>query len=56
MLLISVILPTLFFWAVDTFALQQGTWVIQGGTKLDWQIWGELDIEYVTRSSLERLC
>ncbi|PYH70974.1 Lycopene beta-cyclase [Aspergillus vadensis CBS 113365] len=44
-LVISVTLPTLFLWAVDIFALQQGSWVIQVGTKLDWQIWGKLDIE-----------
>ena len=45
---LPVILPTLYLWIVDTLALRRGTWVIEVGTKLSWQIWDGLEIEYET--------
>ncbi|KAJ5634787.1 phytoene synthase, partial [Penicillium herquei] len=44
-LLTSVMLPTAFLWMVDTLSLGNGTWVIEKSTKLDFQLWGKLDIE-----------
>lgn len=42
---IPIVLPTLFLWGVDTLALNRGTWVIESGTKLGWQLWPGLEIE-----------
>ena len=41
-----MLLPTLYLWVVDTLALRRGTWVIEAGTKLGWEIWDGLEIEY----------
>lgn len=51
----SILLPTLYLWVVDNLALQRGTWVIEHDTKLDIQVWGSLDIEYVQAHILRRL-
>ena len=48
---LPIITPTLYLWIVDTIALRRGTWVIESGTKLGWQIWRGLEIEYVKSSS-----
>jgi 15-cis-phytoene synthase/lycopene beta-cyclase len=40
-------IPTVFLWVVDTLSLGRGTWVIEKSTKLDIQVWGKLDLEYV---------
>lgn len=45
--ILPIITPTLYLWIVDTIALRRGTWVIESGTKLGWQIWRGLEIEYV---------
>ena len=42
--IIPVLIPTLYLWYVDALALNRGTWAIQSGTKLGWQVWG-LDVE-----------
>ena len=42
---LPIILPTLYLWLVDTLALRRGTWVIENGTKLGWQLWDGLEIE-----------
>ena len=44
--LLPVTLPTAYLWLVDTLALRRGTWVIESGTKLGWQLWEGLEIEY----------
>ncbi|GKZ51979.1 hypothetical protein AbraIFM66951_008949, partial [Aspergillus brasiliensis] len=44
-LLLSVMVPTLFLWAVDTLALDNKTWIIDDDFKLGWQLWRRLDIE-----------
>jgi 15-cis-phytoene synthase / lycopene beta-cyclase len=41
----SIIVPTVYLWFVDAMALRDGTWIIAKGTKIDWQLWGALDIE-----------
>ena len=43
--LLPIVLPTLYLWLVDTLALRRGTWVIEDGTKLSWQLWDGLEIE-----------
>lgn len=43
--LIPIALPTLYLWIVDTLALQRGTWVIEGGTKVGIQLWEGLELE-----------
>jgi 15-cis-phytoene synthase/lycopene beta-cyclase len=43
---LPIALPTLYLWLVDTLALRRGTWVIEQGTKLNWQLWEGLEIEY----------
>lgn len=40
-----IILPTFYLWIVDTLALKRGTWTIESGTKLDWHLWKDLEIE-----------
>lgn len=44
--LLPIALPTLYLWIVDTLAMRRGTWVIESGTKLEWNLWDGLDIEY----------
>ena len=43
--LLSIALPTLYLWIVDTFALRRGTWVIESGTKFGLHVWDGLEIE-----------
>ena len=43
--LLPIVLPTMYLWIVDTLALKRGTWVIESGTKLGWQVWDGLEIE-----------
>jgi 15-cis-phytoene synthase/lycopene beta-cyclase len=43
--LVPILLPTLYLWLVDTFALRRGTWVIEDGTKYGIHIWEGLDVE-----------
>jgi 15-cis-phytoene synthase/lycopene beta-cyclase len=45
--LVPALLPTVYLWGVDTLALQRGTWAITPGTKLNYQPWPHMDIEYV---------
>jgi 15-cis-phytoene synthase/lycopene beta-cyclase len=45
--LVPALLPTVYLWGVDTLALQRGTWAITPGTKLDYQPWPHMEIEYV---------
>lgn len=45
--ILPIVVPTLYLWVVDTIALREGTWVINNGTKLDWQPWRGMEIEYV---------
>lgn len=45
--ILPVMLPTLYLWLVDTFALRRGTWVIEKGTKLGIYVWPHLEVEYV---------
>ncbi|KAI1779388.1 Squalene/phytoene synthase-domain-containing protein [Hypoxylon cercidicola] len=40
-----IIVPTVYLWVVDELALGRGTWAIESGTKLGWQIWGSLEVE-----------
>ncbi|KZT55182.1 terpenoid synthase [Calocera cornea HHB12733] len=40
-----VVIPTLYLWAVDTYALRQGTWEIGDGTKFGVQLWRGLEFE-----------
>ncbi|EEU37064.1 uncharacterized protein NECHADRAFT_52106, partial [Fusarium vanettenii 77-13-4] len=42
---IPILLPTLYLWMVDTFALRRGTWSISSGTKHGIELWRGLDIE-----------
>nr|CBY78076.1 mutant phytoene synthase/carotene cyclase [Neurospora crassa] len=46
--LLPMFLPTFYLWAVDEFALHRGTWSIGSGTKLDFCLFGKLDIEEAT--------
>lgn len=43
---IPVFLPTLYLWIADANAVRVGTWVIEDGTKLDYQVWNGLEFEY----------
>ena len=43
--IVPILVPTLYLWLVDTFALQRGTWAIAQGTKLDWYLWEGLEVE-----------
>lgn len=43
--LLPILLPTLYLWIVDTFALQRGTWSIEAGTKFGIHVWPALEIE-----------
>ncbi|KAI0125159.1 Phytoene synthase [Xylariales sp. AK1849] len=40
-----IILPTVYLWIVDEFALGRGTWSIESGTKLGWCLFGSLEVE-----------
>lgn len=44
---VPILVPTLYLWIVDTLALQRGTWVIESGTKVGFQIWSGLELECV---------
>ena len=44
--LVPILAPTIYLWLVDTLALRRGTWVIEQGTKLGWELWPGLEIEY----------
>ncbi|RAH48311.1 phytoene desaturase [Aspergillus brunneoviolaceus CBS 621.78] len=44
-ILLSVMLPTMFLWTVDTLSMRRGTWVIEYGTKLGREVWRNMDIE-----------
>ncbi|KAF8585431.1 terpenoid synthase [Ramaria rubella] len=41
----SILIPTIYFWMIDSMALHNGIWIIEKDTKLNWQLWGALDIE-----------
>lgn len=43
--MLPIIIPTLYLWAVDTYALRRGTWVITPGTKYGVHLWDGLEIE-----------
>ncbi|KAA8909544.1 Squalene/phytoene synthase-domain-containing protein [Sphaerosporella brunnea] len=45
--LVPALLPTVYFWVVDTLALRRGTWAITPGTKLNYQPWPHMEIEEV---------
>ncbi|PYH67439.1 terpenoid synthase [Aspergillus vadensis CBS 113365] len=40
----AICLPTLYLWVADSCAMESGTWRIESGTKLDYQI-GGLEVE-----------
>jgi 15-cis-phytoene synthase / lycopene beta-cyclase len=42
---VSILLPTVYLWIVDTIALRRGTWTIESGTKLGIHLWDGLEIE-----------
>lgn len=42
---LPIFLPTVYLWVVDTIALLRGTWCIESGTKVDFQIWPGLEVE-----------
>jgi 15-cis-phytoene synthase / lycopene beta-cyclase len=42
---LPVVIPTIYLWCVDELALRKGVWVIERGTKLDVQLFGNLDVE-----------
>ncbi|KAI1654660.1 Squalene/phytoene synthase-domain-containing protein [Daldinia decipiens] len=42
---VPIVLPTVYLWIVDEFALGRGTWAIESGTKLGWCLWGSLELE-----------
>ncbi|KAF2207352.1 hypothetical protein CERZMDRAFT_122730 [Cercospora zeae-maydis SCOH1-5] len=42
---LSIALPTVYLWVVDTLALKRGTWVISQGTKTGRELWPNLEIE-----------
>lgn len=44
-LMVSITLPTLFLWTVDTISINQGTWTVEAPTKLGVQLWSGMDIE-----------
>lgn len=43
--LIPILVPTIYLWFVDELSLRNGVWNIEGGTKLDVQLFGSLEIE-----------
>lgn len=43
--LAPIVIPTIYLWIVDTFALQRGTWSISTGTKFGIHVWPHLEIE-----------
>lgn len=43
--LFPILAPTFFLWFVDELSLSAGVWSIESGTKLDWQLFGSLEIE-----------
>ncbi|PHH77136.1 hypothetical protein CDD80_904 [Ophiocordyceps camponoti-rufipedis] len=46
-LLLAVVLPSLYLCMVDTLALRRGTWVIEDGTKMGYEVLGFLEMEEV---------
>ncbi|KAF4592371.1 phytoene synthase [Ophiocordyceps camponoti-floridani] len=44
-LLLTVLLPSLYLCIVDALALRRGTWVIEDGTKMGYEVLGLLEIE-----------
>ncbi|KAI1800875.1 Squalene/phytoene synthase-domain-containing protein [Daldinia bambusicola] len=42
---LPIIIPTVYLWIIDEFALGRGTWAIESGTKLGWCLWGSLELE-----------
>ena len=48
---VPILVPTVYLWIVDTMALNRGTWVIERGTKLGFQIWRGLEVEYLYNRS-----
>ena len=42
---LPILIPTVYLWMVDTFALQKGTWAISSGTKWAFQPWSGMEIE-----------
>ena len=42
---LPILAPTFYLWLVDELSLRNGVWTIEAGTKLDWQLFGSLDIE-----------
>ncbi|KAK7962172.1 uncharacterized protein PG986_002997 [Apiospora aurea] len=40
-----IVIPTLYLWVVDELALGRGTWSIESGTKLNFRLFGSLEIE-----------
>ncbi|WYZ39225.1 hypothetical protein EsH8_III_001139 [Colletotrichum jinshuiense] len=45
---LPILLPTVYLWIVDEMALGRGTWAIESGTKLEIQLFGDLEIEEAT--------
>lgn len=45
---LPVLLPTIYLWLVDELALGRGTWAIASGTKLEYCLFGVLEIEEAT--------
>ncbi|KAK6512031.1 hypothetical protein TWF481_000929 [Arthrobotrys musiformis] len=43
--IIPILLPTIYFWFVDTLALKNGTWVINPEKSFEIKLWKYLDIE-----------
>lgn len=41
----TILLPTIYLWVIDNIALHRGIWTIEKPTKLDYQIFGSLDLE-----------
>ncbi|PFH59533.1 hypothetical protein XA68_12200 [Ophiocordyceps unilateralis] len=46
-LLLAVALPSVYLCMVDTLALRRGTWVIEDGTKLGYDVLGLIEVEEV---------
>jgi 15-cis-phytoene synthase / lycopene beta-cyclase len=42
---LPILLPTAYLWIVDTIALLRGTWLIESGTKMGFQVWPGLEVE-----------
>ncbi|TEA17989.1 Bifunctional lycopene cyclase/phytoene synthase [Colletotrichum sidae] len=45
---LPIIAPTVYLWVVDELALGRGTWAIESGTKLEFKLFGDLEIEEAT--------